>query len=92
MTPSNDDDMCLINFRSSRDHYLEELQSALRSCDESSDEDLRDLIARVLEHYQQYYARRNLESQIMTCFLFSLRRGFGLLNGHFSALMDLSLD
>ncbi|KAI3677534.1 hypothetical protein L6452_36798 [Arctium lappa] len=40
-------------------HYLEELRSALRRCDESRDEDLRDLIARVLAHYQQYYEEKS---------------------------------
>ncbi|KVH94804.1 protein DOG1-like 4 [Cynara cardunculus var. scolymus] len=42
-----------------QEHYLEELRSALRICDESRDEDLCDLIARVLEHYQQYYEEKS---------------------------------
>lgn len=42
-----------------QEHYLEELRSALRRCDESCDEDLRDLIARVLAHYQQYYEEKS---------------------------------
>lgn len=40
-----------------QEHYLEELRSALRN--ESCDEDLRDLIARVLAHYQQYYEEKS---------------------------------
>ncbi|KAI3681548.1 hypothetical protein L6452_36347 [Arctium lappa] len=69
MTPSSDDDPCLINLRSSRnffqrglvrqEHYLEELLSAFQSCDKSCDEELGDLIARVLEHYQHYYDEKS---------------------------------
>ncbi|KAI3507370.1 hypothetical protein L1887_22354 [Cichorium endivia] len=42
-----------------QEHYLEELRSALRTCDGSEDEDLRDLIARVLAHYQEYFEEKS---------------------------------
>ncbi|XP_015897240.3 protein RESPONSE TO ABA AND SALT 1 isoform X1 [Ziziphus jujuba] len=40
-------------------HYLDELLSVLQHCHESRDEDLKELINRVLAHYQQYYEEKS---------------------------------
>ncbi|KAL6998436.1 hypothetical protein U1Q18_008563 [Sarracenia purpurea var. burkii] len=49
-----------------QEHYLDELLCARRRCQEHSrrddavaEEDLRDLIARVLSHYQEYYEEKS---------------------------------
>ncbi|XP_023734817.1 protein ZW2 [Lactuca sativa] len=41
-----------------QEHYLEDLRSAMQTCDASED-DLRDLIARVLAHYLQYFEEKS---------------------------------
>ncbi|CAI9263653.1 unnamed protein product [Lactuca saligna] len=41
-----------------QEHYLEDLRSAMQTCD-ASDDDLRDLIARVLAHYLQYFEEKS---------------------------------
>ncbi|KAK9290946.1 hypothetical protein L1049_009126 [Liquidambar formosana] len=38
-----------------QEHYLEELLSAQHNCHESRDDDLNDLISRVLSHYQHWF-------------------------------------
>lgn len=42
-----------------QEHYLEELRSTLENSHESKEEDLRDLITRVLAHYQEYYEEKS---------------------------------
>ncbi|KVI03370.1 protein DOG1-like 4 [Cynara cardunculus var. scolymus] len=42
-----------------QEHYLEELRCTLSTSHQSKDEDLRDLISRVLFHYQQYYEEKS---------------------------------
>ncbi|XP_050379431.1 protein RESPONSE TO ABA AND SALT 1-like [Argentina anserina] len=42
-----------------QEHYLDELQSAQQRADEVRDVDLRDLVGRVLLHYQQYYEEKS---------------------------------
>ncbi|KAK2980020.1 hypothetical protein RJ640_020046 [Escallonia rubra] len=42
-----------------QEHYLDELNSKLQTGHESRDEDLKDLITRVLGHYQQYYEEKS---------------------------------
>ncbi|KAI3788682.1 hypothetical protein L2E82_01455 [Cichorium intybus] len=42
-----------------QEHYLEELRSTLANSHESKEEDLQDLIARVLAHYQEYYEEKS---------------------------------
>lgn len=42
-----------------QEHYLEELQSSLQNCQDSTEDDLKDLIMRVLAHYQEYYAEKS---------------------------------
>ncbi|XP_062095122.1 protein ZW2-like [Humulus lupulus] len=41
-----------------QEHYLDELVSAYQHSDESSDDDLRELVSRILAHYQQYYEEK----------------------------------
>ncbi|CAM8971506.1 unnamed protein product [Rhodiola kirilowii] len=43
-----------------QEHYLDELLSVERCCGDSSDDDLRDLIERVLSHYNQYYEHKSI--------------------------------
>lgn len=42
-----------------QEHYLDELVSADLNCHESSDDDLRELVSRILAHYQQYYEEKS---------------------------------
>ncbi|CAH1418718.1 unnamed protein product [Lactuca virosa] len=42
-----------------QEHYLEELRSTLATSHESKEEDLRDLITRVLVHYQEYFEEKS---------------------------------
>lgn len=42
-----------------QEHYLEELQTTLQNCHESREDDLKDLISRVLAHYQEYYEEKS---------------------------------
>ncbi|KAK6943145.1 Transcription factor TGA like domain [Dillenia turbinata] len=52
-----------------QEHYLDELLSAQRASDDPSDDYLRDLNARVLSHYQQYYEEKSKAAQ---CDVFSV--------------------
>ncbi|KAL7586061.1 protein RESPONSE TO ABA AND SALT 1 [Lactuca sativa] len=55
-----------------QEHYLDELRSNLRTSDHSSDDEhLRDLIARVLSHYQQYYEEKSRISNHDVSLVFS---------------------
>ncbi|CAH1445902.1 unnamed protein product [Lactuca virosa] len=55
-----------------QEHYLDELRSNLRTSDHSSDEEhLRDLIGRVLAHYQQYYEEKSRISNHDVSLVFS---------------------
>ncbi|KAM6550613.1 hypothetical protein CsatB_000421 [Cannabis sativa] len=42
-----------------QEHYLDELICANQNFDESSDDDLRELVSRILAHYQQYYEEKS---------------------------------
>ncbi|KAK6943475.1 Transcription factor TGA like domain [Dillenia turbinata] len=46
-----------------QEHYLDELLSAQRASNDPSDDYLRDLTARVLSHYQQYYEEKSKAAQ-----------------------------
>ncbi|KAF5750816.1 transcription factor HBP-1b(c38)-like [Tripterygium wilfordii] len=46
-----------------QEHYLEELLSSQQHSHESRDEDLRELIDRVLSHYHQYYVEKSRAAQ-----------------------------
>ncbi|KAF3448174.1 hypothetical protein FNV43_RR08885 [Rhamnella rubrinervis] len=54
-----------------QEHYLDELHSALQHCHESSDDDLKELISRVLAHYQQYYEEKSKITQRNAFLVFS---------------------
>lgn len=54
-----------------QEHYLDELLSALQHCHESKDDDLKDLISRVLAHYQQYYEEKSKIAQRNVFLVFS---------------------
>lgn len=54
-----------------QEHYLDELLSAQRSSEESKENDLEELIARVLSHYQQYYEEKSKAAQRNVFLLFS---------------------
>ncbi|GMN40356.1 hypothetical protein TIFTF001_009584 [Ficus carica] len=62
-----------------QEHYLDEL---LSSPSDSSDDDLRDLVSRVLAHYQQYFeekskiAQRNIFLVLSPTWFTSLERAF----------------
>ncbi|WOH08093.1 hypothetical protein DCAR_0727530 [Daucus carota subsp. sativus] len=42
-----------------QEHFLEELQSVVETCEESRHEDLEELSDRVLSHYKQYYEEKS---------------------------------
>ncbi|XVF76836.1 hypothetical protein PTKIN_Ptkin13bG0299000 [Pterospermum kingtungense] len=42
-----------------QEHYLEELLSVQQRCHESHEDELRDLITRVISHYRQYFEERS---------------------------------
>ncbi|XWS43858.1 hypothetical protein CRYUN_Cryun16bG0140500 [Craigia yunnanensis] len=46
-----------------QEHYLDELLSVQQSCHESQEDDLKDLITRVLSHYQQYFEEQSRAAQ-----------------------------
>ena len=46
-----------------QEHYLDELLSVQQSCHESQEDDLKDLITRVLSHYQQYFEEKSRVAQ-----------------------------
>lgn len=54
-----------------QEHYLDELQSAQRDSHEARDDDLRDLVSRILLHYQQYYEEKSRIAQRDVFLLFS---------------------
>uniref|UniRef100_A0A7N0TLG1 DOG1 domain-containing protein n=1 Tax=Kalanchoe fedtschenkoi TaxID=63787 RepID=A0A7N0TLG1_KALFE len=57
-----------------QEHYLNELMSVGSSChhqSSSTNDHLRDLIARVLSHYQQYYEHKSIAAQGNIFHLFS---------------------
>lgn len=54
-----------------QEHYLDELQATLQNCHESSDDDLKELISRVLAHYQQYYEEKSKITQRNVFLVFS---------------------
>ncbi|PON51134.1 TGA transcription factor [Parasponia andersonii] len=64
MASSNDDNggsfaSFLEGWLVRQEHYLDELVSADRNLHESSDDDLRELVSRILAHYQQYYEEKS---------------------------------
>ncbi|XAR55812.1 hypothetical protein NMG60_11036018 [Bertholletia excelsa] len=42
-----------------QEHFLDELLVAQHNCHDSNEDDLRDLIGRVLSHYQEYYEEKS---------------------------------
>ncbi|PRQ42914.1 putative transcription factor TGA like domain-containing protein [Rosa chinensis] len=54
-----------------QEHYLDELQSAQQRAHEARDVDLRDLVSRVLIHYQQYYEEKSRIAQRDVFLVFS---------------------
>ncbi|KAL6138890.1 hypothetical protein ACLB2K_064169 [Fragaria x ananassa] len=54
-----------------QEHYLDELQSAQQRAHEARDVDLRDLVSRVLLHYQQYYEEKSRIAQRDVFLVFS---------------------
>ncbi|KDP24433.1 hypothetical protein JCGZ_24997 [Jatropha curcas] len=54
-----------------QEHYLDELLSVEQHYHESRDEDLKDLIARVLSHYEQYYEEKSRMAQRNVFLVFS---------------------
>ncbi|CAN6724144.1 unnamed protein product [Malus baccata var. baccata] len=54
-----------------QEHFLDELLSAQQTVDEARDEDLQDLISRVLLHYQQYYDEKSRLAQRDVFLVFS---------------------
>ncbi|XP_022746188.1 protein DOG1-like 4 [Durio zibethinus] len=46
-----------------QEHYLDELLSVQKSCHEFREDDLKDLITRVLSHYQQYFEENSRLAQ-----------------------------
>ncbi|KAM5560455.1 protein RESPONSE TO ABA AND SALT 1-like [Rosa sericea] len=54
-----------------QEHYLDELQSAQQRTHEALDVDLRDLVSRVLLHYQQYYEEKSRIAQRDVFLVFS---------------------
>lgn len=54
-------------------HYLEELISVLQHSHESRDEDLKELINRVLAHYQQYYEEKSKVAHSNVFLVFSAK-------------------
>ncbi|RXH81831.1 hypothetical protein DVH24_036172 [Malus domestica] len=55
-----------------QEHFLDELLSAQQqTIDEARDEDLRDLVSRVLFHYQQYYDEKSRFGQREVLLVFS---------------------
>ncbi|KAM2566894.1 hypothetical protein TB1_009339 [Malus domestica] len=54
-----------------QEHFLDELLSAQQTIDEARDEDLRDLVSRVLFHYQQYYDEKSRLGQRDVLLVFS---------------------
>lgn len=45
------------------EHYLEELLTAQQQCSEYQGDDVKDLITRVLSHYQQYFEEKSRVAQ-----------------------------
>ncbi|KAB2630503.1 transcription factor TGA7-like [Pyrus ussuriensis x Pyrus communis] len=54
-----------------QEHFLDELLSAQQTIDEARDEDLQDLVSRVLFHYQQYYDEKSRLGQRDVLLVFS---------------------
>lgn len=54
-----------------QEHYLDELLSARQSGPENRDEDLKDLISRVLAHYQEYYDEKSRVAERNVFLVFS---------------------
>lgn len=54
-----------------QEHYLDELVSAEQNCDESSEDDLRELVCRILAHYQQYYEEKSKIAKLNVFLVFS---------------------
>ncbi|KAM2891891.1 hypothetical protein COP2_010121 [Malus domestica] len=54
-----------------QEHFLDELLSAQQTIDEARDEGLRDLVSRVLFHYQQYYDEKSRFGQRDVLLVFS---------------------
>ncbi|KAL6146218.1 hypothetical protein ACLB2K_056901 [Fragaria x ananassa] len=54
-----------------QEHYLDELQSAQQRAHEAREVDLRDLVSRVLLHYQQYYEEKSRIAQRDVFMVFS---------------------
>ncbi|KAG2686037.1 hypothetical protein I3760_10G156600 [Carya illinoinensis] len=52
-------------------HYLDELLSARQHCHEIRDEDLKDLVCRILAHYQEYYEEKSIIAQRDVFLVFS---------------------
>ncbi|EEF30274.1 protein RESPONSE TO ABA AND SALT 1 [Ricinus communis] len=42
-----------------QEHYLDELLSVQQHCHESTEEDLKELVSRILSHYEQYYEEKS---------------------------------
>ncbi|KAB2630513.1 transcription factor TGA7-like [Pyrus ussuriensis x Pyrus communis] len=54
-----------------QEYFLDELLSAQQTIDKARDEDLRDLVSRVLFHYQQYYDEKSRLGQRDVLLVFS---------------------
>ncbi|XVF08293.1 hypothetical protein REPUB_Repub06bG0214200 [Reevesia pubescens] len=54
-----------------QEHYLDELLSVQQRCHESQEDDLKDLITRVLSHYQQYFEEKSRVGQHNIFLVFS---------------------
>ncbi|XP_041027079.1 protein ZW2-like [Juglans microcarpa x Juglans regia] len=54
-----------------QEHYLDELLSARQHCHEIRDEDLKDLVCRILAHYQEYYEEKSMVAQMDVFLVFS---------------------
>ncbi|KAF5471525.1 hypothetical protein F2P56_008312 [Juglans regia] len=54
-----------------QEHYLDELLSARQHCHEIRDEDLKDLVCRILAHYQEYYEEKSMVAQRDVFLVFS---------------------
>ncbi|XVE76568.1 hypothetical protein DITRI_Ditri12bG0183900 [Diplodiscus trichospermus] len=53
------------------EHYLDELLSVQQRCYESHEDDLKDLISRVLSHYQQYFEEKSRAAERNVFLVFS---------------------
>ncbi|KAJ8753792.1 hypothetical protein K2173_000046 [Erythroxylum novogranatense] len=52
-------DVFLEGWLARQEHYLDELLCTSENCNGAGEEDLQDLVYRVLNHYQQYYEKKS---------------------------------